>query len=59
MKNIIELAVRGIGFFGEYTGTAFAKSGYGKKKMKWDKLDNKFINSSPKNLGYLLITYYK
>lgn len=59
MKNIVEFAVCGIGFFGEYAGTAFAKSQYGKKPMNWDSLGKKLRNSSPKNMGYLLITYFK
>jgi hypothetical protein len=55
----IELWVRGLGFTGEFLGTAYAKSEYGKKPMKLDTYFKKMRNSSPKNLGYILITYFK
>lgn len=51
----IELVVRGVGFMGEFTGTSYAKYG----KIKWDGLGRKSANSSFKNVGYILTTYFK
>jgi len=39
----------------EFTGTSYAKYG----KIKWDGLGRKSANSSFKNVGYILTTYFK